>query len=73
MAKATDMLTREEKSGASKTIMGGLGGTISNADVQRARIAYGKFIDNHDASGAPGDRLSFEEYVERVWKPSHKR
>lgn len=71
MAKATDKLVKKE--GASDTIMGGLGGTVSNADAVRARTAYAKFIENHDATGAPGDRLSFEEYVQRVWKPSHKR
>ncbi len=67
MARATEMLTQEEKSGASKTIMGGLGGTLSTADLIRARKAYNDYAVEHDA-GASGDRLSFEEWVTTHWK-----
>lgn len=56
---------------AMESIMGGPGGTLSTADLKKAREAYGKYDTEIQTSG--GDRLTFEEFVDRVWKPANKK
>lgn len=66
MAQASGILTQDRKAKASDAIMGGLGGTLSTAELMKARKAYGDYAINADTSG--GDRLTFEEFVQQVWK-----
>lgn len=52
---------------AMNTIMGGPGGTLSTAELMKARVEYGRYATESDAAG--GDRLTFEEWVQREYKP----
>lgn len=64
--KARDILTKDETDGpATKTIMGGLGGTLSTADLIRARQKYNDYVTDFDGNG---DRLAFEEWVTTMYK-----
>lgn len=65
MAKATDTLMKERESGAAETIMGGLGGTLSTAELMKARRAYNDYAVEADTGG--GDRLTFDEFVRQKW------
>lgn len=66
MATARDILTKDEpERPATKTIMGGLGGTLSTAELIRARQAYTNYVADFDGNG---DRLGFEEWVTSVYK-----
>lgn len=65
MATARDILTKDDPDRpATTTIMGGPGGTLSTADLVRAKQAYDKYV------GDTGTEMSFEQYVHKVWKPS---
>lgn len=61
------VLTQDKKPNPSESIMGGLGGTLSTADLQKARKAYADYNTEIQTNG--GAPLPFEEYVEKVWKP----
>lgn len=66
MATARDILTKDETEGpAAKTIMGGLGGTLSTVDLIRARQEYNQYLSDFDGNG---DRLAFEEWVTSAYK-----
>jgi hypothetical protein len=54
-----------------KPTMGGPGGTLSTADLVKARAAFDAYAIDKDSSGG-GDRLTFEEFVQQVWKPGQK-
>ena len=52
---------------AMNTIMGGLGGTLSTAELVKARAEYDQYRVGVETGG--GDRLTFEEWVQREYKP----
>ena len=70
MAEASGILTQDKKSKPSDSIMGGPGGTLSTAELLRARKVYTDYNTETQVNG--GTPMPFEEWVDKVWKSENK-
>lgn len=61
-------MTKEPPKRASERLIGGLGGTLSTAELQQARAAYGEYRVQFESGEAEGERKSFDDFIATMWK-----